>query len=459
MRRSKVAALVTVMLLVAASCGDDDDDSGGGGGTSGGTGTATGSGTGTGTGTGTSGGGGEAEGPLGARGPIDIWLSNNAEEKAWGEAMVDAWNADNPDEKISAQEIPAGETSEAVIAASITAGNAPCLIFNTAPAAVPQFQKAGGLVALDGFEDSAAYVTERSGERADQYRSPDGNLYQMPWKANPVMIFYNKEMFTAAGLDPENPPLSTYDEFLDTSRTLVSEGGAQAAIWPAPTSQFFQNWFDFYPMYIAASGKQLVEDGEATFATDEGFGVADLWRTLYDEKLAPREEHTGDSFADGLAAMATVGPWAVAVYGDKVDWGVVPVPTPDGMAAEEVQTFSDEKSIGMFTACDNQATAWDVLKFATSEEQDGALLEATGQMPMRTNLVDTYADYFDANPNYVAFAEQADRTLEVPNVANSLEVWQTLRDAWSKSVIFGDGDPEEALTAAAEEINTLVAEN
>ena len=64
---------------------------------------------------------------------------------------------------------------------------------------MPQFQKAGGLVALDGFEDSAAYVTERSGERAEQYRSPDGNLYQMPWKANPVMIFYNKEMFKRPG--------------------------------------------------------------------------------------------------------------------------------------------------------------------------------------------------------------------------------------------------------------------
>jgi multiple sugar transport system substrate-binding protein len=448
MRRSRPAALVTVILLVAASCGDDDDEGGGG--------TATGTGGGTATGTGD---GGDAEGALGARGSIDIWLSNNAEEKAWGEAMVDAWNADNPDEQISAQEIPAGETSEAVIAASITAGNAPCLIFNTAPAAVPQFQKAGGLVALDGFEDSAAYVTERSGEQAEQYRSPDGNLYQMPWKANPVMIFYNREMFEAAGLDPENPPLSTYDEFLATSRTLVSDGGAEAAIWPAPTSQFFQNWFDFYPMYIAASGKQLVEDGEATFASEEGFGAANLWRTMYDEGLAPREEHTGDAFADGLAAMATVGPWAVAVYGDNVDWGVVPVPTPDGMSAEEIQTFSDEKSIGMFTACDNQATAWDVMKFATSEAQDGALLEATGQMPMRTNLVDTYADYFTANPNYVAFAEQADRTLEVPNVANSIEVWQTLRDAWSQSVIFGEGDPEEALTAAAEEINTLVAEN
>ena len=156
--------------------------------------------------------------------------------------------------------------------------------------------------------------------------------------------------------------------------------------------------------------------------------------------------------------MAIVGPWAIAVYGEDIDWGVVPVPTAEGTPAEEVQTFSDEKSIGMFTACENQATAWDVLKFATSEEQDGALLEISGQMPMRTDLLGTFPEYFEANPDYVAFAEQADRTIEVPNVANSIEVWQTFRDAWSESVIFGDSDPQEALTAAAEEINELVAE-
>ena len=56
-----------------------------------------------------------------------------------------------------------GKSSEEVIGASITAGNTPCLIFNTAPAAVPQFQKQGGLVALDSFPDGAAYIKARVG--------------------------------------------------------------------------------------------------------------------------------------------------------------------------------------------------------------------------------------------------------------------------------------------------------
>ena len=121
-KKTTTLGLSLVFALSAAACGGDD---GGGGGSD----------------------------AISATGPIKIWLSNNPEEIAWGEAMVDAWNTEHPDEKITAQEIPAGKSSEEVIGAAITAGNAPCLIFNTSPAAVPQFQKQGGLVPLDTFSD------------------------------------------------------------------------------------------------------------------------------------------------------------------------------------------------------------------------------------------------------------------------------------------------------------------
>ncbi len=373
--------------------------------------------------------------------------------------MVEAWNADHPDEQIKAQEIPAGESSEATIGAAITAGNAPCLVYNTSPAAVPGFQKQGGLVNLSEFDDGDDYITGRSGDVADQYRSSDGDFYQMPWKSNPVMIFYNKDMFTQAGLDAENPPLATYEEFLETSRKLVSSGAAKHAIWPAPSSEFFQSWFDFYPLYAAQSGgTQLLEDGKATFNDENGQAVADFWATIYAEGLAGNEAYNGDAFADKQSAMSIVGPWAISVYGEDVNWGSVPVPTQDGMDPSEVYTFSDAKNIGMFTACDNQATAWDVLKFSTSEEQDGAWLEATGQMPLRQDLTSAYPDYFAANPAYEQFGDQNSRTVEVPNVPNSVEIWQEFRNGYSEAVIFGEKDVSTFLQEAADKADSLAAE-
>lgn len=185
--------------------------------------------------------------------------------------------------------------------------------------------------------------------------------------------------------------------------------------------------------------------------------MADFWAQLYTDKLAGQEQFQGDSFADGAAAMAIVGPWAVSVYKD-VNWGAVPVPTKNGTPADETWTFSDAKNIGLYSACENQATAWDVLKFSTSEEQDGKLLELTGQMPLRADLSTTYADYFAANPAYEMFGDQASRTVEVPPGPNTVQMLQAFRDAWSNAVIFGKGDVHEALDDAAAKIDDIAAQ-
>ena len=406
------------------------------------------------------GGGGAAPGnaALTARGPITVWYSNNEQEVSWGKAMVAAWNAAHPDQTVEGQEIPAGKTSEEVIGAAITAGTAPCLVFNTAPSAVGQFQRQGGLVNLAAFPDGASYIESRTGAAAQQYKSDDGGYYQLPWKSNPVMIFYNKALFSKAGLDPAKPDLGTFDAFLAAARKIKSSGAAKYAIYPAPTSEFFQTQFDFMPLYAAESGgKQIVADGKATFNDASGVAVANFWKTIYAEGLAGKETVQGDAFATKLSAMAIVGPWAIASYKGKVNWGAVPVPTSTGKPANQIYTFSDAKNVGLFTACKNQATAWDVLKFATSSEQDGKLLSTTGQMPMRENLQQAYPDFFSKNPAYAQFGDQAARTVEVPAGPHTVEVLQTVRDAWTRAVISGEGDLPQALNDSADKVNGILA--
>ncbi|WP_159622180.1 extracellular solute-binding protein [Ruania rhizosphaerae] len=423
MKFTKTAALVGAATLMLAACSGGSDPADGGNAAPAGT------------------------------GPIEIWLSNNEAEIAWGEGVVEAWNAENPDQQVTAQEIPAGSSSEEAITAAITAGTAPCLVYNIATAAVSGWVQQGGLVDLTTFDDGASYIEERGGDSTAAYQN-DGGYYQLPWKSNPVMVMYNKDLFEQAGLDPENPGMSTYSDFLDGARQLV-DSGVQSAIWPSPTNEFYQPWFDFYPLYLAETGgTQLVEDGAATFDNEAGAAVAEFWSTIYSEELAPQEAATDDAMVSGNTAMQLAGPWAITSYGEDVNVGFMPVPTSGG--SEEVVTFADSKNISMFTACENQATAWEFLKFSTSAEADGQLLEATGQMPMRVDLAGTYPDYFEANPMYAAFASQTERVADVPSIPNSVEAWQVFREAYSSAVIFGNTSTEEFLSGSAEEITGLV---
>ncbi|WP_348787370.1 sugar ABC transporter substrate-binding protein [Leifsonia sp. NPDC080035] len=399
-------------------------------------------------------GGGQSD-AMKAHGPITIWYSNNPQEVQWGKAMVSSWNSAHPKEQIKAQEVPAGKSTEEVIGAAITAGTTPCLVFNNLPAATGQWQKQGGLVDLSKFPDGAKYIQDRSGKAADQYKSSDGDFYQMPWKQNPVMIFYNKAIFQKAGLDPNSPDLSTYDKFIAAAQKIKSSGAAPYAIFPAPTSEFFQPNFDYLPLLAAETGgKTFIEDGKSIITDQESLDVANFWKTIYADNLAGKEQYQGDAFADGKSAMAIVGPWAIAVY-DKVQWGSVPVPTKDGKPADQIYTFPDAKNIGMYTSCKNQGTAWDVVKFATSKEQDGKLLDVTGQMPIRSDVSSVYASYFDSHPAYKEFGAQSERTADDPTGVNTIAQLQALRDAYSKAVINGTGSVESAFKAASDKIDSL----
>ena len=62
----------------------------------------------------------------------------------------------------------------------------------------------------------------------------------------------------------------------------MDSDAAPFAIYPAPSSEFYQSWFDFYPLFAAATGgKQLVADGKSQFNTPEGLAVANFWQQIY----------------------------------------------------------------------------------------------------------------------------------------------------------------------------------
>ncbi|MGI6878896.1 ABC transporter substrate-binding protein [Microbacterium sp. gxy059] len=405
--------------------------------------------------------GGGSEGDALSSGPIEIWYSTNEQEIAWGEQVVEAWNADHPDEEVTAQAIPAGSSSEDVIAASITAGNTPCLVFNTAPAAVPAFQKQGGLVNLSQtFDDAEQVIADRSGAAADGFRSTDGDLYQMPWKTNPFMLYYNKDVFAEAGLDAEDPQLETYDDVLAAAEIIVDSGAADYALYPPATADYTNINFDFYPFFLANSGgTQIIEDDAATFTSEEGLETLEFWQTLYAEGYSSAEAYSGDMwagpFADGVSAMGVAGPWGKAQFDEKVDFGVVPLPTADGTPADETATFADSKNIGLYSSCANQQTAWDFLKFSTNDENDLALLELTGQFPTRDDAADLAADFLAEEPFFEPFSTAVPLAVDVPAVDGLAEKMQVFRDTWSENVQSGSGDLESAFGAAATTIDGI----
>lgn len=399
-----------------------------------------------------------------SRGDITLWYSNVPEEKVWAEEVMKAWNAEHPDEQVTGEALPQTSDSNAAVQAAIVAGNVPCLVYNMDGAGIQQFVATGGVVNLsETFDDADSFIDERTGsERATGYAFGD-QFYSVPWKSNPDMVLYNKDVFAKAGLDPENPGITTYSQFADAANKIVDSGAADYALTLGTGGEYFWNWWDWYPLYIAASGgQQAVVDGQPKFGSPEGVGAGELLRGLIEDGAIPKQIPPNTwPFGEGNAAMFITGSYTVSALrnSDKVtDLGAFPVPVPDGSTASDVWTFADAKVVSLFSNCENKATAWDFLKYSMSEENDVALLEAAWQIPLRQGMAELDNAVFQEQPVVKEFAEQADRTTDVPVTPNGVAVWQAFRDNFIKAVFNQTVSVADAFTAADEAVKPLLAE-
>jgi multiple sugar transport system substrate-binding protein len=155
----------------------------------------------------------------------------------------------------------------------------------------------------------------------------DGRLFGLPKYTDTIGLFYNKDMFRAKGLDPEDPP-STWDELLEAARKLNDPAaGVYGITFSARGNE--EGTFQFLP-WIQMSG------GDYTEVNGPGAVKAlGLWKTFLDEKLASQDvlsvgqwDSTG-FFNSGAAAMAISGPWELnrMATDAKFDWGVALLPT------------------------------------------------------------------------------------------------------------------------------------
>ena len=164
-------------------------------------------------------------------------------------------------------------------------------------------------------------------------RSADGEYFQMPWKSNPVMIFYNKDLFAAGRPRPREPAAGHLRRVPRRRRARSSTSGvAQYAIYPAPTSEFFQSWFDFYPLYAAETGGTQLRRGRQGHVRRRGRArrSPSFWRRCTTRGSPARRQYQGDSFADGRPRWRSSDRGPSPSTATTSNWGSVPVPTSDG---------------------------------------------------------------------------------------------------------------------------------
>ncbi|RMA42324.1 ABC transporter substrate-binding protein [Rhodophyticola porphyridii] len=279
----------------------------------------------------------------------------------------------------------------------------------------------------------------------------DGRIYGIPRASNTIALYYNRDLFAAAGLDPDSPP-RTWDELLEAARALTDpENDVYGIAFSARASE--EGTFQFLPWAQMAGG---------SFDNINAEGVADalaLWKAFLDEGLASPDtltrgqwDSTG-TFNGGNAAMVISGPWELGRMASDAafDWGVtlLPVREEGGVRASALGDFN----LAIFANTDHPDEAFAFLEYYMSQVDRvwpeftrlpsvaGVALAPTGDA-----RIDAAAQVFTEQLSY---ARNRGPHPDWPRIS------QEIQTAF-QSVLTGQAEAQEALDEAAERIDGII---
>ncbi|MER6451720.1 extracellular solute-binding protein [Streptomyces sp900105245] len=268
MSRRALAAAAVALVLPLSACGSGDDGSGSTDAT------------------------GKVEGDI----TFQTW-NLRANFKSYFEGVIADFEHKYPGTHVKWVDQPA-EGYPDKLSADAAGGTLPDVV-NVSPDLVAPLAKAG--LALDLDKSAAKYRSEYLPGAWAGHQVPGlSGTYAFPWYLNTGPLFYNKALFTKAGLDPEQPP-RTYDElFADALRMAEKSDGKVATLANVPTIEDFGRY-----------GVPLMNKQGTGFAFNDAKGVKLLtkYKELYDAKaldpqaLTATPESSGKKFLTGAVAM------------------------------------------------------------------------------------------------------------------------------------------------------------
>jgi len=106
----------------------------------------------------------------------------------------------------------------------------------------------------------------------------EGKTWGIPFQRSTIVAYYNKDLFRAAGLDPEAPP-SSWDDLITAGKALTKDGTYGLMI----PSTGYPYWM-FQALAIQNGKEVMSDDGLTTFFDDQTVvDTLDFWKSLSSE--------------------------------------------------------------------------------------------------------------------------------------------------------------------------------
>ncbi|MBW8351680.1 ABC transporter substrate-binding protein [Bacillus sp. IITD106] len=338
---------------------------------------------------------------------------------------------------------------------AMAGGSGPDLALNDT-STLPARAQSGAILDISSFIEKDNFNLEDFFPVLVDKMKYENGVYGLPSDTDVRVLYYNKEHFREAGLDPEKPPtnwkeLEEYSEKLTVwkSDNMLERIGFSPSIGN----------LHLHTLSWANGGEFWDEDGNPTFTNPKNVEALEWIKTIHD-KYGKKAMAAFKSQADALEFSPFIAEKASMIvdvnnlyqdikrYNPDLDFGVAAIPF-------------NEKSVTWSAGFDYELTdnkderkaeaAWELLKYLTSPEVQVRIHEESGSMV--SNMQAAMDPKFMEDPIWEVMIEQMDVARFIEFV-EELPSWHGTVDAAEEAVINSNVDPIKALEDAQK-----VAEN
>jgi multiple sugar transport system substrate-binding protein len=376
--------------------------------------------------------------------------------------MLDTFAKANPTVKVEQVAIPAAEVM-ARIQADVVAGQGPDLaqiIFSDLDYAVANL----GAKALEDIAPAAELNAHFAGMFPNglELGRLGGKTYGLAYVFSTPVLFYNADMFKAAGLNPDAPP-ATWDELKAAAMAIHKATGKPGLL----TGIFGPSAYDwlFQGVILSNGGRVMSPDRKTlTFAEPEAVGAVQMLRSIAEIGAMPNLPSASaiETMASGNAGiyLQTSAVQGALLRGakDKFDLRAAAMPAFAGKPVKP--TNSGSALVIMTRDPAKQRAAWELMKHLTSDYGYTIITSKIGYLPLRPKAIESeefLAPWIRANPVVKPnIAQLAKLNQWVPHAGpNYRQILSTMMNA-AEEATFGKGDVAATLQAAQRRAQSMM---
>ena len=278
----------------------------------------------------------------------------------------------------------------------------------------------------------------------------EGTQWGVPVAFSTKALYWNKDLFKAAGLDPETPP-KTWAEEIAFAKQIKEKTGTAGYGLPAKT---FDNTMHQFMHWVYTNNGKVIDGDKIVMDSPEVLAALQAYKDItpysVEGATAYEQNEIRAIFLDGKVGMIQAGSGAAYRLKDtKINWGVAPLPL--GPAAKGEGTLLITDSLAIFKGSGVEEKATEFAKYITSTDiqHEYELQGGAGLTPLRPGAV---VDQFVANePFWKPFIDGIAYGGPEP-LFTDYKGFQNVMIEMVQSVVTGKAEPEAALKKAAGEL-------